>query len=322
MMHKAEGDHERVPSRVMMQTESYPKDAFRNWSRMTDNNYIIGDFVWTGMDYLGEAGIGRWWYDTDPAGEHYERPLYPWHGSYCGDIDLIGDRKPISHYRAILHESGETMYMAVKEPDGYHGSGIATGLWAVWPTWESWNWEGHEGKDIEVVVYSRCKSVRLYLNGRLVGEKPTTRAEEFMATFTVPYEPGELRAVGSDGNAECLLRTAGKPERIRLIAERTEMAADGQDLSYVRVEVTDKDGNICPEAGCKMSASVRGPATVLASGNANQQDSTPYPSGGFSVWKGKGLIVLKGTRGRGGNATLMVSSPGLQSASVRIRVGD
>ena len=87
MIHKSESDHERVPSRVMWQTESYPRDAFSNWVKVNDNPYIIGDFVWTGIDYLGESGIGRYFYEGQTEGEHFERDQWPWHGSYCGDID-------------------------------------------------------------------------------------------------------------------------------------------------------------------------------------------------------------------------------------------
>ncbi|MDE5673952.1 MAG: beta-galactosidase, partial [Muribaculaceae bacterium] len=86
MIHKSESDHERVPSRVMMQTESYPNDAWSNYRKSADNPYIIGDFVWTAMDYIGESGIGRHYYEGDVEGEHFHRPLYPWHASHCGDI--------------------------------------------------------------------------------------------------------------------------------------------------------------------------------------------------------------------------------------------
>lgn len=111
MIHKAESDHLRAPSRVMVQTESFPNDAWRNFRTVKDHPYVIGDFVWTAMDYIGESGIGRWYYDGDLPGEHYHRPLYPWHASYCGDIDLTGQRKPISHYRSMLwNETGRNIY--------------------------------------------------------------------------------------------------------------------------------------------------------------------------------------------------------------------
>ena len=131
MIHKSESDHERVPSRVMMQTESYPRDAWKCYRKVTDYSYIIGDFVWTAIDYLGESGIGRWYYTGDVPGEHWERPLFPWHAAYCGDIDLTGLRKPISHYRSMLYnEDKEQLYMAVREPDGYNGQ-VKTTLWDV-----------------------------------------------------------------------------------------------------------------------------------------------------------------------------------------------
>ena len=243
MIHKAQSDHERVPDRVMMQTESYPREAFNNWARVNDYPYIIGDFVWTGIDYLGESGIGRYYYTGETEGEHWQRPHFPWHGAWCGDIDLTGWRKPISYYREMLHFPGRNkLYLSVKEPSGYYGE-IHETQWSVWPTWESWNWPGHEGKSIDVEIYSRYPAVRLYLNGKLVAEKPTTREQEFKAVIPVPYAPGTLRVAGVENGREVesrTLETAGKAARIRLSADRTTMAADGQSLTYVNVEITDK----------------------------------------------------------------------------------
>lgn len=320
MMHKAESDHKRMPERVMMQTESYPNDAFKNWERMFDNEYIIGDFVWTGMDYIGESGIGRWWYKGETPGEHYQHDLYPWHGSYCGDIDLIGFRKPISHYRDILHGTAEKMYMAVYEPNAYKGD-ISVGLWGTWPAWRNWNWPGHEGKDIDVVVYSRHASVRLSLNGKVVGEKPTTRAEQFKAVFTLPYTAGELKAEGME-NGEVVetqtLKTAGDPATLRATTDRTEIASDGQDLAFVTVEVLDSEGNVVPNAACPIEAAIKGAAAIEATGNADLQDSTAYSLPQFKSWKGRALVVVRSGR-KAGSATLTLSSPKLPAATVKLR---
>ncbi|MFZ0471716.1 MAG: sugar-binding domain-containing protein, partial [Bacteroidales bacterium] len=116
-LHRAPSDHERVPSRIIVQTESYPRDAFANWKMVQSHNYILGDFVWTALDYLGESGIGRWYYSGEKPGEHWESDLFPWHAAYCGDIDLTGWRKPISHYRNMLYNNTEHIYMAVREPE-------------------------------------------------------------------------------------------------------------------------------------------------------------------------------------------------------------
>lgn len=319
MMHKGPSDHERVPSRVMMQTESYPRDAFANWKRVSDHSYIIGDFVWTAMDYLGESGIGRFYYKGESEGEHYHRDQYPWHGAYCGDIDLIGWRKPISHYRELLYNPTKKLYMAVKEPDGYYGE-IKETLWSVWPTWESWNWPGHEGKDIQVEVYSRYPKVRLYLNDKVVGEKETTLAQEFKAVFTLPYSPGVLRVAGIENGSETetqTLQTAGKPAKIRLTADRNTLDCEGQHLAFVTAEVTDKNGNVVSNAENLLHFAIKGEGCLVATGSADLKDEVPYNACDRKSWKGRAMTVVKNT-GREGKAVLKVSSPGLSSASITI----
>lgn len=317
MIHKSETDHQRVPDRIMWQTESYPKDAFKNWAKVHDNDYIIGDFVWTGIDYLGESGIGRWWYDGDVAGEHYHRPLYPWHAAYCGDIDLTGWRKPISHYRSMLYNDNEKLYLAVKEPDGYKGK-IRTGLWAVWPTWESWNWPGHEGKDIEVEVYSKYPKVRLTLNDKLIAEKEVNRQTEFKAVFTIPYQEGTLK-VEALQNGKVMenreLATASEPVAIRTIAEDKQMKADGEDLAFVQVEAIDKDGRVCPNAEIKLQLQVSGAGVLAAAGNADIKDLNPYTDNQMTTWKGRGLIVVR-SNGKSGNAKLMIKAEGMKPVVV------
>ena len=133
MIHKHKSDHQRDPKRVMWQTESFPRDAFKNWKLVQEYPYIIGDIVWTGLDYLGESGIGRNYYEGERPGEHWREGGQPdWHGAYCGDVDITGYRKPISIYREMLWKEaydGEfpsVLSIAVKEPDGYHGKSPLT----------------------------------------------------------------------------------------------------------------------------------------------------------------------------------------------------
>lgn len=307
MIHKAQGDHERVPSRVMMQTESYPKDAWRNYRMVKDHPYVIGDFVWTAIDYIGESGIGRWYYEGDVAGEHYHRPLYPWHAAYCGDIDLTGLRKPISHYRSMLYnEEGEKLYMAVREPDGYNGK-IKTTLWGTWPTFESWNWPGHEGKPIEVEVYSRYPKVSLYQDGNLVGEKAVS---EMKVTFTLDYTPGKLMAKGikDDKVMETVsLETAGDVAGLRLTADRDEIRADGQDLSFITIECVDKDGRIVPTAEDFLTVTTDGHISLVGLGNADIKDENPYFDNTHRAWKGRAIAIVRND-GKSGTATIKVSA--------------
>ena len=161
MIFKHASDHQRNPNRVMWQTESYPRDAFRNWSVVNDFPYVVGDMVWTGLDYMGESGIGRYYYEGERPGESFAEGGQPdWHGAYCGDVDVTGWRKPISHYREMLWSDKSNLYMAVKEPDGYLGK-IKETMWSVWPTWESWTWPGWEGKPVDVEVYTKAHDMRL-----------------------------------------------------------------------------------------------------------------------------------------------------------------
>jgi len=320
MIFKAESDHERVPERVMMQTESYPRDAYRNYLAVQNHPYVIGDFVWTAIDYLGESGIGRWYYEGDIDNEHWVHPLFPWHASYCGDIDLIGQRKAISHYRSMLWNDTERLYMTVREPDGYYGRKVRETNWGSWPTFESWNWPGWEGKSIDVEVYSRYPRVRLYLDNQLVGEKDVPADRR--ATFTLPYAAGTLRAEGlADGHVEesTMLQTAADARTIRLTADRTTLAADGQDLSFITVELVDAKGVVHPLADNLLTASVKGPATLAAFGNADIKDTDSYADAQHHAWKGRALIVLRSTQKKG-TVTLSVGAPGLRTGHVTLRI--
>lgn len=316
---RAPADHIRVPERIIVNTESYPANAFNIWKLASENTYILGDFVWTAIDYLGEAGIGAWYYPGEQAAEHWQGPRYPWHGAYCGDIDLTGWRKPISHYRSMLYNDDEKLYMAVREPNPEDGKIRVTG-WAVWPTWESWTWPGHEGKDIQVEVYSKYPKVQLYLNDELIGEKLTGKAEEFKATFTLPYKPGVLKALAiSDETAmdTVMLRSAGAEQQIKLQADRSEIYADAQDLSYVFVSIVDANGTIQHDAEPLLSFSLNGPGKIIGVDNAYLKDNSSYTANERKAWKGRAMVVIQSTK-QAGEIQLTVSSPDLGDEVINI----
>ncbi len=314
MIFKHASDHQRNPKRVMWQTESYPRDAFRNWATVNDHPYVVGDMVWTGLDYLGESGIGRYYYEGERPGESFAEGGQPdWHGAYCGDVDITGWRKPISHYREMLWDvkgqwsKANGLYMAVKEPNGYRGN-IKETMWSVWPTWESWNWTGStnykgeavpswEGKPIDVEVYTKAPEVKLYLNEKLVGTKQVNRETQFKAVFSIPYEVGVLRAE-ADGKS-VTLATAGEPACLRLTADRNVIATGGQDLAYITVEVVDKDGRVCPDAAIPCEAVVKGQGQLMAFASADLKDREPKTSSRVTTWKGRALLVVRSSKTRG-----------------------
>ena len=314
MMHKAESDHERCPERVMWQTESYPRDAFANWKHTVERPYIIGDMVWTGLDYLGESAIGQFHYEGESRKEFFQENQFPYNGAYCGDVDLTGWRKPISHYRSMLwnlKEGSPDIYLAVKEPDFYHKGHISETMWSVWPTLESWNWQGWEGKNIDVEIYSKAPRVRLYLNDQLVAEKETGINTQYKAVITLPYQPGILKAVSLDANGhevmESILQTSGEPASIKLTTDRKHILASGEDLAYITLEVIDKNGNIVPDANIPLNVDVKGRATLLAAASANLKDLEPKTSSEVTTYKGRAIVVIR-SGSKSGKATVTVSS--------------
>ena len=177
-------------------TESFLSQAFEYWQMTVDHPYIIGDFVWTALDYLGEAGIGRW-YLHDPKDTAKELfmgsdGLYPWHGSDCGDLDICGFRKASSHYRNIVWDRGEKLYLGVRLPVP-EGKELRVTRWGVWPVYPSWTWPGMEGKPLEVEIYSRCRP------GAPVPRRQTDRREAHHARRAIH---GELQAALCSGCPE------------------------------------------------------------------------------------------------------------------------
>ena len=289
-------------------------EAFDGW-RTAKTPHDYSTLIDSCLDYLGESGIGRTYYEGERPGEHYVRGGQPdWHGAYCGDVDITGWRKPISHYRELLWKDSPDLYMAVREPDGYRGK-IHLTAWSVWPTWESWNWQGCEGKAIDVEVYTKAPEVRLYLNDRLIGTKTVSRATAYKAVFPVPYEAGTLRAEVSGKSVT--LQTAGEPARLRLAADRSVITGDGQDLAYITVEVVDSEGRVCPEAAIPCEAIVKGQGQLLAFASADLTDREAATSASVKTWKGRALLVVRSS-GKRGRVQVTVKS-NLPSASLSLQ---
>ena len=329
---KHHADH---PNYTVVSTESSPGDPFNGWSSVTSNDFVVGDNVWSAEDYLGECGVGRWFYAGDPTEpihppdprnpslikpiSHGDDRLFPWHGANCGDFDILGNRKPMSHWRNVVWNDGEKLYLAVRQPEADKKVIIAG--WGWYPTWESWTWPGWEGKPLEVEVYSRYDKVRLYLNDKVIGENPTTDKEHFRAVFKLPYQPGTLKAVGlQDGNEaeSCELATADAPAAIRLTPDRTTLHADGQDLSFVKAEVLDKNGKLQPDADEAVSFTVTGKGTIAGLGNADLKSLDPYQGTACHFFHGVAQIVLRATD-EAGAIGLQAHADGLTDATASLQ---
>ncbi len=357
-------DHEQLPTRMMLTTESWPSKAFPLWQASHDNSYILGDLTWTAMDYLGESGIGAWQFGTpqqakmaegmagmmsgttlidqlftamangkdamadmakdnsDPNAkammELFFHP-FPWHAAVCGDLDLTGFRKPQSYYRDIIWNGGDRVYATVRLP-APEGKKIIATMWATYPTLPSWSWPGQEGKELEVEVYSGAEKVQLYLNDKLIGEKPTGREQEFKAVFSVPYAAGTLKAVGLRGDkvvANSVLTTAGEPAKLRVTADRSVLQADGEDLAFVTVEAVDANGRPDLHADQEVQFAISGPGVIAAVGSGDGQDADSYHSDRRKLYQGRALVVIRTSR-HAGPIKLTSKSPGLSDGSTTV----
>ena len=315
---KYEHDHTTHPDRVMFGAESYPKQASQNWDMVERLPYVIGDFVWTSMDYLGEAGIGSASYRE--RGNQSMFQDWTWYNGWCGDIDLVGVKKPQSYYRDVVwHRAPITMAVERPVPEGMHQSVSAWG-WQL--EQQCWTYPDlAEGAPMTVNVYSRSPQVRLYLNDELVGEKATS--DTYWAGFTVGYRQGRLRAVEFDGNKEGAsfeLTTTGQPAAIRLTADRQALRPNGTDLAYVTIEVVDSEGRVVTnDCSTVISISAAGDGALLASGNASPTDMESFRSATPRLYNGRALAILKAGNTEGG-ITLTVQSDVLPSSSISVAV--
>jgi beta-galactosidase len=314
MWREYENDHQKYPQRTMVGTESFPKEAFDNWQMVEKHPYVLGDFVWTSMDYLGESGIGNALITKEKKLNF--SPGWPWYNSYCGDIDICGFKKPQSYFRDVIWKISN-LEMAVHAPIPA-GMTENVSLWG-WPDeQQSWNWVGNEGKIVQINVYSNYPEVRLELNGKVIGTKSVSAETKLTAAFEVPYEPGELKAFGLKDGKEMkskILKTTGKPVQIRLTADRSEIKANRNDLAYLTVEVTDEAGNLVPDAELPVHFTISGTGELAAVENGNPKDLKSFRQPKVNSFKGKCLVILRPS-GVPGEIKLKAESAGLAGAEL------
>lgn len=266
---------------------------------------VMGEFVWTGFDYLGEP---------TPYGSAKD---WPSRSSYFGVVDLAGFPKD----RFYIYKSYWTSVPTVH----------------VFP---HWNWRGREGQNIPVMVYTNAQEVELFLNGKSLGRKklgvdtftmPVNEkvsktgfvTSRFRLVWNVPYTPGELRAVGyRDGKEYAVdsVRTAGSPARIVLSPDRKSIRSGGEDLSFVTVRIEDNDGNLCPLADNLVRFKVAGPGSIAGVDNGNAATVEPFKADYRKAFNGMALLIVRSATGKAGDVRVTATSGGLLPADVSIEV--
>ncbi|UGQ11367.1 DUF4982 domain-containing protein [Yinghuangia sp. ASG 101] len=307
------------PNRVIVGTETFPTRIDTNWELVRQHGHVIGDFTWTGWDYLGEVGIGRPRYPASDTPADLLAP-YPYLLAGCGDIDITGHRRPASYYREIVFGLRTEPYIAVQRPE-HHGKSWAGTPWAWSDALSSWTWPGFEDKPITVEVYSGAGEVELILNGRSVDRRPAGAGHRFRAEFHLVHEPGELVAVAYRDGAETgrhVLRSATGPLRLRAEADRSAVSTAHGDLAYVTLTLTDADGTVHTAADRPVSLHVSGNGALTGFGSANPATTERFDATEHHTHEGRALAVLRPLAP--GEILLRASAPGCDPVEIPITV--
>jgi beta-galactosidase len=315
-----EFDSQHFPKRVMCGTETWPKRAYATWNDTLRLPCVIGDFVWTAIDYLGESGIGMVTYDGSTGFFPFRDP-FPYHLANCGDLDICGFKRPQSYFRDILWGLRKAPYIGVLDPKDY-GRKISYNPWGWEPVNDTWTFPGWEGKPTQVSVYSADEEVELIVNGASVGRKPAGAACQNKAVFEVTYQPGTISAVGFTQGKETgrtTLKTTSEPAALRLTADRRVIKAAFGDLAYITVEIVDKDGNVVKHATQEVSFEVSGAGELLAVGTADGTSEALYIDKKRKAFEGRLMAVVR-SKGEAGGIGVKASAEGLTGAEIIIKV--
>ena len=315
-------DRELFPHRVIVGSETFPSQIGRLWPMVRDSPNVIGDFTWTGWDYLGEVGIGATAYAEDPDAVPALEREYPYLTAWCGDLDITGWRRPVSHYREIVFGLRAEPYIAVQRPE-HHGHTITMqSPWGWSDSVSSWTWPGFEGRPVVVEVYADADEVALLLGGVEVSRATVGEKLPMMATLETTYRAGQLTAVAYRGGEEAArtsLATATTPARLTATADRTHLNDDDADLAFVAVELRDDNGVLVTTEDRAVTVEVRGAGVLAGMCSANPTTEERFDASTWLTFDGRALAVVRPT-GQG-EVSVMVSAEGLDAVVLTLTVG-
>jgi len=290
-----ETDHKKYPDRPLYGSENGMTLDMGNY--VADNDYVMGQFLWTGFEYIGEAG------------------RYPVRSNTAGVIDLAGNRKPEFYFRQSLWSDKPMVFIGTADKNARSGP---DNLWSHKRVDPHWNWG--KGKTLIVSAFTNCEEVGLSLNGRSLGTKKLSDFVNHAISWDVPFEEGTLKAIAFNGGkavAEYELKTAGTPAEILAECVERSVKADRRDLSYVSVRVADSNGNTVWSADNEITCEIEGPLRLIGMEDSNPANTEDYKDNRQHAFHGKLLIYLQ-AEDRPGKAKIRISSPGLEPATVDI----
>lgn len=278
---------EAHPNRIIMGSETFPQDIWKNWQMVKKMPYLIGDFMWTGWDYIGEAGIGAWAYGN-ASGFDKE---YPWLLADVGAVDITGFAGAESYYAATVWGLREQPYIGV-QPVNHPGIRPLKSTWRGTNAFSGWSWKKCEGNKAVVEVYANAFYVELELNGKKIGKKKLVQNK---AIFKLKYEPGKLTAYALDEKGKKVshseLMSAGEKINLSILPEETEIKKG--DIVYLPIQITDQNGIVECNSDSKIKVTVEGGGILLGFGSANPYTTEQFTIGEYTSYYGRALAVVK-----------------------------
>lgn len=305
------------PGRILLGSETYSGDLDYNWEQVMKYPYVLGDFNWTAWDYLGENGIGYITYGEESSAMYAP---FPFKAAYCGDINLTGDRRPVSYWREIIWGLRDKPYIAVRPPEHYGKQQNRTG-WCFTDAVRSWNWKGYEGKKIEVEVYADGDEAALYMNDSFIERRKVGLEKKAVTVFETVYQPGKIETVvyknGRETGRDEIL-TASDDVRICAAADSETLSANGDDIIYIPIMLVDENGTLNHDNIKKINIEIDGPAVLAGFGSADPKSEENYFDYSVRTYEGRLLAAIRGN-GNQGDVIVKLSSDGITGQSIKLK---
>ncbi len=289
-----EFQHDQLPDAVFIASETYPDEILYNYSSYLRHPYLLGDFVWTAWDYIGEASIGDWNYGDLEQGLY--KP-YPALTAGCGLIDITGQPTQQAYFRQVVLGKTTIPYICVEDPSLSEQQKLKT-IWRQYDGTESWSWDGCEGKMAAIHVFSNAQTVQLEQR-RSDGTVQTQTADvhNFSADFELTYEPGSLKTTAYDQKHRVIgikeIHSASSETKLQVKADKSHLAANKEDLAFLDIRITDSIGIQKMLSDTDLTISVSGAGEFLGAGSRKSQSTEEYASGNFKTWHGHAVAVIR-----------------------------
>lgn len=316
-----EPERNLFPHRVVVGSETFPTLIGKLWPMVQANPNVIGDFTWTGWDYLGEVGIGATAYAEDPEAVVGLEREYPYLTAQCGDLDITGWRRPASYYREIVFGLRTEPYIAVHRPEHRDHTITLRSPWAWSDSVSSWTWPGHEGAPLSVEIYADADEVALFLDGTEAGRSRVGENRPMISTLEIAYQPGELTAVAyRDGSevSRTALATAEGDLHLTAHADRAQLRNDETDLSFIAIELRAADDRLVTVDDRLVTVEVSGAGVLAGMGSANPRTEERFDASTWRTFDGRALAIVRPSEA--GKIQVIIKSPGLDPVEINLDV--